>query len=34
MLSTLIEKLFGGANFNKLMFVLAIEGGIYFFTQE
>lgn len=30
----ILEKIFSGANFNRMMFVLAIVGITYFFTQE
>ena len=31
---TVIEKIFGGTNFNKMMVVLAIEGVTYLFTKD
>ncbi len=34
MFGAILEKIFSGANFNRMMFVLAIVGITYFFTQE
>ena len=34
MFGAILEKIFSGANFNRMMFVFAVVGITYFFTQE
>ena len=34
MIESLLTHIFSSANFNRLMFVLAVEGGAYLFSKE